>query len=347
MGNDAPTIENEAERLFRALMNVDCDPRGRTWNYESCLKIAPITLEINRLKKERDAVILTHSYVEPEIIYGVGDFKGDSFYLSVQARQSRAKVIVFAGVVFMAETAKILSPDATVIVPDRGSGCSLADSITGADVRRMKALYPDATVVCYINSTAEVKAESDVCVTSGNVYGIVAALPAKRIIFVPDRLMAENLRGELKARGVDKEVISSDGTCMVHEEFTTAQVAAARAQFPGLKVVAHPECPPDVAAAADFIGSTGAMMNYVKATSAPYYLMLTECGLVGRLEVEAPEKSFIGGCRLCPYMKLNSLEKIRDALAAPREDQIVTLDGDLRRRAERCIERMFALAPTD
>lgn len=159
--------------------------------------------------------------------------------------------------------------------------------------------------------------------------------------------MAENLRAELKLRGVTKEVISSDGTCMVHDQFTTEQISAARAQFPGLKVVAHPECPPEVAAASDFIGSTGAMMNYVKATPAPYFLMLTECGLVGRLEVEAPEKNFIGGCRLCPYMKLNSLEKIREALAAPREDQIITLDEGLRGRAAHCIERMFALAPTD
>src|ERR1700678_781584 len=202
MGYDTQMIETEAERLLRALMNIDCDPRGRTWNYESCRKIAPITLDINRLKKERNAVILAHSYVESEIIYGVGDFRGDSYYLSAQAKESRAKVIVFAGVVFMAETAKILSPEATVIVPDRNSGCSLADSVTGADVRRLKALYPDATVVCYINSTAEVKAESDVCVTSGNVYGIVASLPARRIIFVPDRLMAENLRMELARRGV-------------------------------------------------------------------------------------------------------------------------------------------------
>jgi quinolinate synthase len=347
MGTDTLPVEAEAERLLKALMSVDCDPRGRKWNYETCLQIAPMTLEINRLKKERGAVILAHSYVDPEIIYGVSDRVGDSFYLSVQARQSRANVIVFAGVVFMAETAKILSPDATVIVPDRRSGCSLADSVSGADVRALRALYPDATVVCYINSTAEVKAECDICVTSGNVYGIVAALPASRVIFVPDRLMAENLRSELRRRGVAKEIISSDGTCIVHDQFTTQQIEAARRQFPGLRVVAHPECPPDVAAAADFIGSTGAMMNYVKRTAAPYFLMLTECGLVGRLEVEEPEKTFVGGCRLCPYMKLNSLEGIRDALAAPREDQIVELDEALRLRAGRCIERMFELAPTD
>ncbi len=340
-------IEAEADRLLRALMHVDCDPRGRTWNLETCRAIAPLTLEINRLKKEKDAVILAHSYVEPEIIYGVGDFKGDSYFLSLAAKKSQAKIIVFAGVVFMAETAKILSPDATVIVPDRGSGCSLADSIDGDGVRKLKALYPDATVVCYINSTADVKSESDVCVTSGNVYHIVEHLPAKRILFVPDRLMGQNVRDELMRRGIDKEIITSDGTCLVHDQFGLADIAAARAQFPGLKVVSHPECTPEVAAVSDFVGSTGAMMKYVKTTGAPYYLMLTECGLVGRLQVEAPEKNFIGGCRLCPYMKLNSLEKIRDALAAPRPDQIVTLDENLRRRAARCIERMFELSPTD
>lgn len=340
-------IEQEAERLLKALMNVECDPHGRTWNYETCVKIAPLTLEINQLKKEKDAVILTHSYVEPEIIYGVGDFKGDSYYLSLMAKQAQAKIIVFAGVVFMAETAKILSPQATVLVPDRGSGCSLADSIDGDGVRKLKALYPDATVVCYINSTADVKAESDVCVTSGNVYDIVAGLPAKRIVFVPDRLMAENVRSEMKKRGVAKEIISSNGTCMVHDEFTVAQINEARAQFPGLKVVAHPECTAEVASASDFVGSTGAMMKYVKETAAPYFLMLTECGLVGRLEVETPEKNFIGGCRLCPYMKMNTLEKLRDALIAPRPEQIVTLDEDLRQRAARCIDRMFELAPKD
>ncbi len=339
------SIETEAERLLAALLHVECDPRGRKWNLDTCRAIAPLTLEINRLKQEKEAVILAHSYVEPEIVYGVGDFRGDSYYLSLAARNARAKIIVFAGVVFMAKTAKILSPDALVVVSDRGSGCSLADSITGDDVRRLKALHPGAPVVCYINSTADVKAECDVCVTSGNVYDIVAGLPQRRILFVPDRLMVENLRSELKRRGVDKDIVSSDGTCMVHDEFTTAQVAEARAQFPGLKIVAHPECPPDVAAAADFVGSTGAMMKYVKTTHAPYYLMLTECGLVGRLEVEAPEKNFIGGCRLCPYMKLNSLEKIRDALAHPRPDQIVTLDETLRLRAARCIEKMFELTP--
>ena len=336
-------IEAEAQRLLRLLMYVDCST-GRKWNISTCREIAPLTLEINRLKKEKNAVILTHSYVEPEIIYGVGDFKGDSYYLSEKAKEVRADLIVFAGVVFMAETAKILSPGAQVVVPDRGSGCTLADSINGEDVRRLKALYPDAAVVCYINSSAEVKAESDVCVTSSNVYDIVIGLDEKRILFVPDRLMADNIRKELGNRGIEKEIISSDGTCVVHEEFTALQIAEARETFPGLKVVAHPECPPEVAELADFLGSTSAMMKYVKSTVAPYFLMLTECGLVGRLTVEDPEKNFIGGCRLCPYMKLNSLEKIHAALSDPQPDQIIEIDEDLRQRAARCIDRMFELA---
>ena len=336
-------IEAEALRLLRSLIHVECSA-GRKWNIDTCREIAPLTLEINRLKKEKNAVILTHSYVEPEVIYGVGDFKGDSYYLAAQAKQAKADVIVFAGVVFMAETAKILSPDALVVVPDRDSGCTLADSISGADVRKMKTLYPDAAVVCYINCTAEVKAESDVCVTSSNVYDIVAGLPQKQILFVPDRLMADNIRSEMANRGVDKEIISSDGTCVVHEEFTVAQIDEARKTFPGLKIVAHPECTQEVAEHADFLGSTGEMMKYVKSTDAPYYLMLTECGLVGRLAVEDPEKNFIGGCRLCPYMKMNTLVKIRDALANPQPQQVITLEDDLSKRAARCIERMFELA---
>jgi quinolinate synthase len=347
MDTDTPTpndpIEKEAVRLLRLLMHVECST-GRKWNIETCREIAPLTLEINRLKKAKNAVILTHSYVEPEVIYGVGDFKGDSYYLAAQAKKAEADIIVFAGVVFMAETAKILSPDALVVVPDRDSGCSLADSLSGEDVRNLKALYPNAAVVCYINCTADVKAESDVCVTSSNVYDIVAGLPEKQVLFVPDRLMADNIRKEMAQRNIDKEIISSDGTCVVHEEFTTDQIEEARRTFPGLKIVAHPECTLEVAEKVDFLGSTGEMMKYVKSTNAPYYLMLTECGLVSRLAIEDPEKNFIGGCRLCPYMKMNSLQKIRDVLANPRPEQIITLEDGLRKRAAACIERMFELA---
>ena len=343
----AVELEQEASRLLKLLMHVDCDPRGRVWNYETCLEIAPLTLEINRLKQEKDAVLLAHSYVEPEIVYGVADYRGDSYFLSRKAREVQATTIVFAGVVFMAETAKILSPEATVLIPDRKSGCSLADAMTGDQLRQLKVLYPDATVVCYINSTADVKAESDVCVTSGNAVHIIERLPAKRILFVPDRLMGQNLRDELRRRGSDKELITADGTCMVHDQFTAADIADARARYPDLKVVAHPECTPEVAAVSDFVGSTGAMIKFVKNSSAPYYLMLTECGLVSRVQVESPEKQFIGGCRLCPHMKLNSLEKVRDALKAPSPDQVVTIDEDVRRRAERCIQRMFELSPSE
>lgn len=343
MAYTSEAIEQEAVRLLRSLMHVDCSD-GRKWNMETCREIAPLTLEINDLKKEKNAVVLTHSYVEPEIVYGVGDFRGDSYFLSAMARDAKADVIVFAGVVFMAETAKILSPDALVVVPDRDSGCSLADSINGEDVRKMKAMYPDAAVVCYINCTADVKAESDVCVTSSNVYDIVAGLPQKQILFVPDRLMADNIRSDLVERGIDKEIISSDGTCIVHEEFTVGQIHEARKTFPGLKIVAHPECTSDVAELVDYVGSTGEMMKYVKTTDAPYFLMLTECGLVSRLAIEDPEKNFIGGCRLCPYMKKNSLAKIRDALKAPTPEQVITLEENLRKRAAACIERMFELA---
>jgi quinolinate synthase len=339
-----PALEQEAERLFRALATVECDPRGRRWTLDTCREIAPLTLEILDLKRRLGAVILAHSYVEPEIVYGVADHRGDSYHLSLMARDSRAPVILFAGVVFMAETAKIVCPDAKVVVPDRGSGCSLADSLTGAQLRDLKALHPDAAVVCYINSTAEVKAESDVCVTSTNVYDIVARLPQRRILFVPDRLMGDNIRNEMRRRGLDKEVITSDGTCIVHDRFDPTAIAEARRRYPGLKVVSHPECEPEITALSDFVGSTGAMMKYVKQTAAPYFMMLTECGLVSRLEVEDPEKRFIGACKLCPYMKLNSLAKVRDALRAPLPSQIITLDPELRRRAQRSLDRMFELA---
>ena len=336
-------VEAEAERLLKRLMHVECDSR-RSWNLEACREIAPLTLEINQLKKEREAIVLAHSYVEPEIIYGVSDYAGDSYMLSAKARDSQAKRIIFSGVVFMAETAKILSPEAEVIVPDRNSGCSLADSLTAEQLRALKAEYPEAAVVCYINSNAEVKAECDACVTSSNVYKIIAALPQKQILFVPDRLMAENIRVEMKRLGVEKEIISSDGTCVVHDQFDPNLIAEARQNYPGLKVVSHPECTRTITERSDYVGSTGGMMQYVKNMEAPYFMMLTECGLVERIEVESPEKRFISGCKLCPFMKMNSLEKVRDALIQPRPDQIIALEDGLRLRAARSIDRMFELA---
>ena len=300
--------------------------------------------EIEALKQERNAIILAHSYVNPEIIYGVGDLVGDSYKLSVGAAENKKPVIVFAGVVFMAETAKILSPDATVLVPDIGSGCSLADSLTGEQLRAMKAeAGEDVATICYINCNADVKAECDVCVTSTNVYDIVAKLPQKRILFVPDRPMAENIRVEMRERGIDKEILTSDGTCMVHDQFSPELIDEARQRYPGLAVVSHPECTIDVTSKSDFVGSTGAMMNYVKESDAPYYMMLTECGLVSRLEVENPEKRFIGSCKLCPYMKLNTLEKIRDVLKQPHPEHEIVLDDALRVKAEASLRRMIEM----
>ncbi len=333
-------LEAEADRLFRKLSNLECTV-DRKWTYPACLDLAPRTLEILHLKHARNAVILAHSYVLPEIIYGVSDYTGDSYKLSRDAQEANAPVILFSGVVFMAETAKILNPESTVIVPDRQSGCSLADSLTGAQLRELKARYTNVATVCYINCNADIKAECDVCVTSTNVYDIVAALPEQRILFVPDKLMAENIRTEMRVRGIEKEILSSDGTCIVHDEFTADLIEDARQRYPGLRVASHPECLPEVTGRSDFVGSTSAMMRYVKETEAPYFMMLTECGLVSRLEVENPEKRFIGSCKLCPYMKLNSLDKIRDALQSPRPGQVIELDEDIRVRAERSIQRMF------
>jgi len=336
-------IEAETQRLLGQLMHVECDPRGRVWNWSSCARIAPLTLEINTLKRERNAVILGHSYVDPEIVYGVADFTGDSYALARNASKSDAEMIVFAGVVFMAETAKVLCPEAQVVVPDARSGCSLADSLTGPQLRELKKRYPDAVPVCYINCNADVKAECEVVVTSTNVYDICAKLPGKEILFVPDRLMAENIRVEMRKRGIDKTVYTSDGTCIVHDHFTAAHITEARQRYPGLVVVSHPECTREIVEASDFNGSTGAMIEYVRSSKAPYYMMLTECGLVSRLEVEDPEKRFIAGCKMCPYMKLNSLEKIRDVLMEPRPEQVVTLDDRTVDGARKALKRMFEL----
>lgn len=335
-------LEEEADRLFKRLSTVECSS-DKKWTYERCQALASLTLEIRFLKEKRGAVLLAHSYVEPEIIYGVSDFTGDSYKLSRDAKEANADTIVFSGVVFMAETAKILSPNADVIVPDRNSGCSLADSLTGQQLRELKAQHPDAATVCYINCNADIKAECDVCVTSTNVYDIVAKLPQKEVLFVPDRLMAENIRVEMRRREVDKKILTSDGTCMVHDQFQAEIIDDARRRYPGLRVVSHPECLAEVTERSDFVGSTSAMMRYVRETEAPYFMMLTECGLVSRLEVENPEKNFIGSCKLCPYMKLNSLEKIRDALQQPRPEQFIHLDEDIRLRADRCIQKMFEM----
>ena len=337
------TNQIEAERLFKILLNVECQP-GFPWTLERCEEIAPLTRKINDLKKEKNAIILAHSYVNPEIVYGVADFKSDSYALSLEARNADADIIIFAGVVFMAETAKILCPDATVIVPDVASGCSLADSLTGKQLITLKDKYPEAAVVCYINSSAEVKAESDVCVTSSNVYHIIEKLEQREILFVPDQLMAINVQNEMNKRNIDKIIHSSAGTCIVHDQYNAEAIKKARKQYPGIVVVSHPECNSEVTKISDFVGSTGKMMEFVKNSDAPYFMMLTECGLVSRLEVENPNKRFVASCRLCPYMKLNSLQKIYTSLTNPHPEHIVEIDEEIRLSALKSIDRMFELS---
>ena len=337
-------IQKTAEALFMKVASVNCDPRRKgPWTLEECIKLAPLILEIKALKKEKNAMIMAHSYVDPEIIYGVADEVGDSYYLSKKAQENKAPLVIFAGVVFMAESTKLLSPKSRVFVPDTHAGCSLADSLTAAQLRDLKWQYPNAAVVSYINCNADVKAESDVCVTSTNVYDIIAQLPQKEILFVPDMLMAANVRVELKARGIDKIIHTSDGTCIVHDRFTAAEIKDARMRFPGVKVVSHPECPLEITALSDYVGSTGGMIKYVKDTNAPYFLMLTECGLVSRLEVENPDKHFVGSCKLCPFMKLNSLEKIRDTLRDLPLNQEILVPEPTLSRGVKALERMIQM----
>lgn len=335
-------VGQEAERLLVQLMNIDCEP-GRVWNEEKCLELAPLTLEINRLKKEKNALILAHSYVYPEIIYGVADYRGDSYFLADMARKKTPELIIFAGVVFMAETAKILNPNVDVYVPDINSGCSLADSLTGDDVKALKEKYPQADVVCYINSSAEVKAESDVCVTSSNVYDIVSRMPSKEILFVPDKLMAENIRLEMEKRNIDKAIYSSQGTCIVHDNFNTDFIREEKKRKPELQIVSHPECEDEVTKISDFVGSTGKMMDFVRESQKEEFMLLTECGLVGRLQNELPNKKFTPSCKLCPYMKMNALEKIYQALQSPQPRQRIELNQRTFDGARKCIEKMFEM----
>ncbi len=244
-----------------------------------CEQMAPLIDEINRLKKENNAVILAHSYVHPEIIYGVADFTGDSYKLAKDAKATDADLIVFVAVKFMAETAKALNPDKEVRIPSRLNGCSLADAITGEDVRRLKAENPGFTFVCYINTSADVKAECDVCVTSSNVYDIVEKIPSDKIYFVPDKLMGENLQDEMKKRGVEKEIRLYDGNCYVHADYDADRVGRLRKKYPEIKILSHPERSRDIIPQSDLVPSTSGMMDFMRDDQkGSAYLLLTECG---------------------------------------------------------------------
>lgn len=336
-------VRQEARRLY-GLLEFVSKTKAAKWTYEDCLAAAPYTLAINRLKKEQNAVVLAHSYTTPDLVYGVADFRGDSYELALKARESDADVIVFAGVWFMAETAKIINPGKKVLIPAGRAGCTLADSMTGEDVKKLRALHPGVPALCYINSTAEVKAQCDACVTSGNVFDIAQKLPGNELIFVPDMLMAQNLEAELKRRGTPKKIISSGGSCCVHDKYRPEHVEKLRADYPGIKVVAHPECPIEVCERCDYVGSTKGMASYVAATDAKTFGMLTEFGLVNRMEAEHPDKRFIWPFGVCSYMKKNTLMGTLQALTDPRPDQIVEVDAAVAAAAKKTIEKMFELA---
>ncbi len=299
--------------------------------------LAPLITEIEELKRERDAVVLAHNYQVPEIYFGVADITGDSLELSRQAAGVDASLIVFCGVHFMAETAKILNPTRTVLIPDLQAGCSLAESITGADVRRLRAAHPGVPVVTYVNSTADVKAESDVCCTSGNAVRIVESLGAPRVIFLPDEYLARNVAAQT---GV--EIIGWHGRCIVHERFTPDGVRLFRRQFPGLRVLAHPECAPAVCAEADFVGSTKQMIDDVDRSGATRVLMVTECSMSDNVQAAHPDVEFVKSCTICPHMKRITLAGVRDALRDGGPE--VTVPAGVAARARRAVERMLACA---
>jgi quinolinate synthase len=312
---------------------------------------AELACEILQLKQEKNAVILAHNYMSPDLFYSVPDFTGDSLELSRKAAAADCDIIVFCGVEFMAETAKILSPDKTVLIPAEKAGCSLATGITALDVRRLKAQYPGVPVVTYINTYADVKAECDVCCTSGNAAKVVAALDSDTVIFLPDEYLGRNVARESGKRIIFPpakpdspagRMIGWHARCEVHEQFTPADIARVRAGYPDVVVLAHPECSPEVVDASDFAGSTSAMIRYVGETAAPRYLILTEAAMCENVAAAFPDKEILPLCRIrCPHMARITLENTRDALKTGR--YAVEVPEEIRGRALRAVERMLAI----
>ncbi len=319
---------------------------------------AEIAAEINRLKKERNAVILGHNYMEPALYASIPDFKGDSLELSRKAAQVDADIIIFCGVKFMAETAKILNPEKTVLIPSQKAGCSLAGSITAEDVRLLKQRYPGVPVVTYINTYADVKAESDVCCTSGNAAAVVQSFGTDTVIFIPDEFLAKNVARETGKHIIfpsldpaqvhdndnllDYQLVGWRGRCEVHEKFTVQDIIDVRTQFPDVVILAHPECSPEVTAAADFSGSTSAMIKYIEKTPAPRYLLLTECAMGDNIAAANPDKEMLRLCTVrCPHMNQITLE---DTLKSLKYTQyVVEVPEEIRIKAERAVKRMLAL----
>ncbi|KAA0972093.1 quinolinate synthase NadA [Aureimonas fodinaquatilis] len=291
---------------------------------------------IMRLKREKNAIILAHNYQSPEIFHCVADVVGDSLALARRAIDVEADIIVLAGVHFMAETAKLLNPQKTVLIPDMGAGCSLADSITPADIRLLRQRYPGLPVITYVNTSAAVKAESDICCTSGNARRIVESMGLPRVIMLPDEYLAQNI-----AKETDVEIITWAGHCEVHEQFTPGDIAELRASHPGIVVLAHPECPPEVVDAADFSGSTAMLSDYVEDNKPPRVVLLTECSMSDNVAVHHPEVDFIRPCNLCPHMKRITLGNIRHALETGQHE--VVIDPAVADRARLAVERMLEI----
>ena len=296
-------------------------------------KRQPYIYEINKLKKEKNAVILAHNYQTPEIYHGISDFSADSLALAVEAAKTKADIIVMCGVHFMAETAKLMSPNKKVLLPDMRAGFSLSSSITGEDVRNLKKQYPGVPVVSYVNTSADVKAETDVCCTSANAVKIVNSLGVKKVIFLPDDYLAKYV-----ATQTDVEIISWKGTCEVHEQFNDQEINEIRKNNPGIKVIAHPECPPDVINASDFTGSTSGMIKYVKENQPEKVMMVTECSMSDNVQVDNPNVKFIKPCNLCPHMKRITLPKILDCLK--NETNEILMSKETIEKARKSVERM-------
>ena len=294
---------------------------------------APLIEKINKLKKEKNAVILAHNYQTPEIYHGISDFSADSLALAVEAAKTKADIIVMCGVHSMAETAKLMSPEKKVLLPDMNAGCSLSASITGEDVRNLKNKYPGVPVVSYVNTSADVKAETDVCCTSANAVKIVESLGVKKVIFLPDDFLAKYVASQ-----TDIEIISWKGTCEVHEQFNDSEINEIRKNNPGIKIIAHPECPPEVIEASDFAGSTSGMIKYVKDNQPKKVMMVTECSMSDNVQIDNPKVEFIRPCNLCPHMKKITLPKILDCLE--NETNELIMDKEIIEKATKSVERM-------
>ena len=297
---------------------------------------APLIYKINRLKKEKNAVVLAHNYQTPEIFHAVADIAADSLALAVEAEKTNADIIILCGVHFMAETAKLMNPNKKVLLPDMGAGCSLASSITGKDVRMLKEKYPGVPVVTYVNTSAEVKAESDICCTSANAVRVVESLGSDKVIFLPDQYMAKYVQSKTKV-----QIISWVGTCIVHEKFSAQEIKDIKKQNPGIKVLTHPECPPEVIAASDFTGSTSGMSNYVKKNQPKKVMLVTECSMSDNVQVDNPNVQFVRPCNLCPYMKSISLPKILECLE--KETNEILIPEIIINKARKSVERMVAV----